>query len=424
MRLVKNLCRIIVGIVFIYSGFVKGIDPLGSDYKFTDYFNAFGMGWMNATTLFFSFALSLAEFLIGIALLFNLWVSRMAWGAILFMAFFTPLTLVLALTNPVSDCGCFGDAMILTNWQTFWKNIILLLLAIMIFVYRKEYKSSLPLMGQFSFLTLAGAGMLCLSIYCYRHLPVLDFRPYAVGKNITEGMRLPEGAEPDQYEVTLKYKNKQTGEIRSFTEDNYPWQDTLNWEYESSSERLVKKGYITPIHDLVIEHPTLGNITEEILEDDNHTILAVAYNLNQSATQYQPAINRLAEYAREKGIRFYGLTSSSERDIEAYKKRNHVPYEFCTADEIQLKTMIRSNPGVIILREGTILDKWAGKDVPDVKELQDTDLTAYCVYSREQMQRIYLVYSIILLFFVAYLLIPRRKGKRNNEAQTIQNIKI
>ncbi|WP_270593594.1 MULTISPECIES: BT_3928 family protein [Butyricimonas] len=414
MRLVKNLCRIIVGIVFIYSGFVKGIDPLGSDYKFTDYFNAFGMGWMNATTLFFSFALSLAEFLIGTALLFNLWVSRMAWGSLLFMAFFTPLTLVLALTNPVSDCGCFGDAMILTNWQTFWKNIILFLLAIMIFVYRKEYKSSLSLMGQFSFLTLAGAGMLCLSIYCYRHLPVLDFRPYAVGKNIMEGMRLPEGAKPDQYEVTLKYKNKQTGEIRSFTEENYPWQDTLNWEYESSSERLVKKGYITPIHDLVIEHPTLGNITEEILEDDNHTILAVAYNLNQSDTQYQPAINRLAEYAREKGIRFYGLTSSTERDIEAYKKRNHVPYEFCTADEIQLKTMIRSNPGVIILREGTILDKWAGKDVPDVKELQDTDLTAYCVYSREQMQRIYLVYSIILLFFVAYLLIPRRKGKRNN----------
>ena len=414
MSLVKNLCRIIVGIVFIYSGFVKGIDPLGSDYKFTDYFNAFGMGWMNATTLFFSFALSLVEFLIGIALLFNLWVSRMAWGSLLFMFFFTPLTLVSALTNPVSDCGCFGDATLLTNWQTFWKNIILLLLAIMIFMYRKEYKSSLPLVGQFSFLALAGAGMLCLSVYCYRHLPVLDFRPYAVGKNITEGMRLPEGAEPDQYEVTLKYKNKQTGEVQSFTEENYPWQDTLNWEYESSSERLVKKGYITPIHDLVIEHPTLGNITEEILEDDNHTILAVAYNLTQSDVQYQPAINRLAEYAQEKGIRFYGLTSSSERDIETYKKRYHVPYEFCTADEIQLKTMIRSNPGVIILREGTILDKWAGKDVPDVKELQDTDLTAYCVYSREQMQRIYLVYSIILLFFVAYLLIPRRKGKRNN----------
>ena len=413
MKLVKNLCRIIVGIVFIYSGFVKGIDPSGSDYKFTDYFNAFGMGWMNATTLFFSFALSLAEFLIGIALLFNLWVSRLAWGSLLFMAFFTPLTLVLALTNPVSDCGCFGDAMVLTNWQTFWKNIILLLLTIMVFVYRREYKSSLPLMEQFSFLALAGAGMLCLSIYCYHHLPVLDFRPYAVGKNITEEMRLPEGAEQDQYEVTLKYRNKQTGEIQSFTEENYPWQDTLNWEYESSSERLVKKGYITPIHDLVIEHPTLGNITDEILEDNNHTILAVAYNLNQSDTQCQPVINRLAEYAWEKGFRFYGLTSSTEQDIDAYKKRYHVPYDFCTADEIQLKTMIRSNPGVIVLREGTILGKWAGKDVPDVKELQNTDLTAYCVHSREQMQRIYLVYSIILLFFVVYLLVPRKKRKRN-----------
>ena len=413
MKLVKNLCRIIVGIVFIYSGFVKGIDPLGSDYKFTDYFNAFGMGWMNATTLFFSFALSLTEFLIGIALLFNLWVSRLAWGSLLFMAFFTPLTLVLALANPVNDCGCFGDAMVLTNWQTFWKNIILLLLTIMVFVYRREYKSSLPLMGQFSFLALAGAGMLCLSIYCYRHLPVLDFRPYAVGKNITKEMRLPEGAETNQYKVTLKYRNKQTGEIRSFTEKNYPWQDTLNWEYESSSEQLVKKGYITPIHDLVIEHPTFGNITDEILEDNNHTLLAVAYDLNQSDTQCQPVINRLAEYAREKGFRFYGLTSSTEQDIETYKKQHHVPYEFCTADEIQLKTMIRSNPGVIILREGTILGKWAGKDVPDVKELQETDLTAYCVHSREQMQRIYLVYSIILLFFVVYLLIPRKKGKRN-----------
>ena len=370
MKLVKNLCRIIVGIVFIYSGFVKGIDPLGSDYKFTDYFNAFGMGWMNATTLFFSFALSLTEFLIGIALLFNLWVSRLAWGSLLFMFFFTPLTLVLALTNPVSDCGCFGDAMVLTNWQTFWKNIILLLLTIMVFVYRREYKSSLPLMGQFSFLALAGAGMLCLSIYCYRHLPVLDFRPYAVGKNITEEMRLPEGAETNQYKVTLKYRNKQTGKIQSFTEENYPWQDTLNWEYESSSEQLVKKGYITPIHDLVIEHPTFGNITDEILEDNNHTLLAVAYDLNQSDTQCQPVINRLAEYAREKGFRFYGLTSSTEQDIEAYKKRYHVPYEFCTADEIQLKTMIRSNPGVIVLREGTILGKWAGKDVPGMKELQ------------------------------------------------------
>ena len=254
----------------------------------------------------------------------------MAWGSLLFMAFFTPLTLVLALTNPVSDCGCFGDAMILTNWQTFWKNIILLLVG--------HHDLHVPQRIQI----IASLGGTILVSHLGRSRNVMSFRlllssPTRTGfpslrcrQNITEGMRLSEGAEPDQYEVTLKYKNKQTGEVQSFTEENYPWQDTLNWEYESSSERLVKKGYITPIHDLVIEHPTLGNITEEILEDDNHTILAVAYNLTQSDVQYQPAINRLAEYAQEKGIRFYGLTSSSERDIETYKKRYHVPYEFCT----------------------------------------------------------------------------------------------
>jgi hypothetical protein len=411
--IIQNLCRIVVGFVFIYSGFVKGIDPLGSDYKFTDYFNAFGMGWMNASTLFFSFALSLAEFLIGIALLFNLWVSRFAWGALLFMAFFTPLTLVLALTNPVSDCGCFGDALVLTNWQTFWKNIILLLFAVVIFVYREDYKPQLTPLGQFSMLVLAAVGMLSLSVYCYRHLPVIDFRPYAIGTNVAKGMRLPEGAEPDQYEVTLKYKNKQTGEIQSFTEENYPWQDTMNWEYESSTERLVKRGYITPIHDLVIEHPDLGNITEEILEDDNYTILAVAYNINKSNPDAQPALNRLANFAREKGFRFYGLTSSSRQDIQAYKNRHHVPYEFCTSDEIQLKTMIRSNPGVIVLRQGTILDKRAGKDIPDIKDLKDTDLAAYCLQSQQEMRQNYLVYSFILLFFVAYLLFPRIKKRRN-----------
>ena len=242
---------------------------------------------------------------------------------------------------------------------------------------------------------------------------MIDFRPYAIGKNIAEGMRLPEGAEPDQYEVTLKYKNRQTGEIQSFTEENYPWQDTVNWEYESSSERLVKKGYITPIHDLVIEHPELGNITEEILEDDNYTILAVAYNINKSDADAQPALNRLANLAREKGYRFYGLTSSSRNDSQPYRTRHHVPYEFCAADEIQLKTMLRSNPGVIILRQGTILDKRAGKDIPDIKDLKDTDLAAYCLQSQQEMQRNYLVYSFILLFFVAYLLFPRIKKRRN-----------
>ena len=409
MKLVKNLCRIIVGLVFIYSGFVKGIDPLGSDYKFTDYFNAFGMGWMNVTTLCLSFALALAEFLIGTALAFNLWISKMAWGSLLFMAFFTPLTLVLALTNPVSDCGCFGDAVILSNWQTFWKNIILLLLTIVIFLHRKTYHSTLSPSGQLLFLVLTGCGMLFLSLYCYRHLPIIDFRPYAIGKNIQEEMRVPEGMAAKQYEITLNYKNKQTGEIRAFTEENHPWQDTLTWEYESSSEQLVKGGYVPPIHDFIIEHPDLGNITADILNDENYAILVITYDIDKIDIQHLPIINDWANYAQEKGFRFYGLTSSSHQEVEAFKKRYAIPYEFCTADETQLKTMLRSNPGIMILREGTILEKWAGQDIPNIEKLQNTDLTAYCIHSREEIQRNYLLYSIILLFFVVYLLFPRKK---------------
>lgn len=413
MKIIGNICRIIVGIVFIYSGFVKGVDPLGSVYKFTDYFNAFGTEWLNPMALSLSFLLSLFEFLTGTALLFNLRIRWAAWGALLFMCFFTPLTLILALTNPVSDCGCFGDALVLSNWQTFWKNIILLILTSGIFIHKTQFRTPLAPGRQIILLFLLGAGMLTLSVYCYRNLPVLDFRPYAIGRNIQEGIRLPEGAEPDQYQVIFKYKNKQTGEIGTFTEQNYPWQDTLHWEYESSSERLIQKGYTPPIHDLFIEHPELGNITEEILEDDGYTFLVVAYDLKKSDTQVQAAINELARYAQDKGYRFYGLTSSSPHEALQFRTRHQVPYDYCSSDEIQLKTIIRSNPGILLLRNGTILGKWSADNIPDVEELKNKDLLAYCLTWQQELKTKYLVYSFIFLFFMTYLLFQGKKRKRD-----------
>ena len=240
MKLLRNICRILVGIVFIYSGFVKGVDPLGSDYKFTDYFNAFGMSWMGFSTLFFSFLLSMAEFLIGICLFLNIKIKTAAWGAILFMGFFTPLTLILAIKNPVTDCGCFGDALILTNWETFWKNIILLAMTLVIFYTRDKYKPIFNFLEQTVVLVGTVIFMFCVQWYSFRHLPIVDFRPYAIGKNISEGMAIPDGAPHDEYAITLKYKNKQTGEVKDFTEENYPWQDTVNWEYVSSDQKLIK----------------------------------------------------------------------------------------------------------------------------------------------------------------------------------------
>lgn len=398
MKLLRNICRILVGLLFIYSGFVKGVDPLGSNYKFIDYFNAFHLSWLGNTALFLSFILALAEFMIGLCLFLNIKTKWAAWGALIFMAFFTPLTLVLAIKNPVTDCGCFGDALILSNWETFWKNIILLLMTLVIFYNKQKFKSIFNFLEQTVLLACSLIFMLCIELYCYRHLPIIDFRPYAIGKNITEGMTVPEDAPHDEYAITLKYKNKQTGEIKDFTEQNYPWQDTVNWEYSSSSEKLIKEGFKAPIHDFVIEHPEMGDITQEVLQDNSYTFLAVAYNINKTNPQNQEKLNRLAAYAQEKGYRFYGLSASVADDTRKYAEAHQVNYEFCSTDEIQLKTIVRSNPGLILLREGTILNKWGHRDLPEVDEIKDKDLTAYCLNEQQGITNKYLVWTLILIY--------------------------
>lgn len=412
MKLLRNICRILVGLLFIYSGFVKGVDPLGSNYKFIDYFNAFHMNWMGSTALFFSFILSLAEFLIGICLFLNIKTKWAAWGALLFMCVFTPLTLVLAIKNPVTDCGCFGDALVLTNWETFYKNIILLALTLVIFYYKEKFKSIFNFLEQTVLLVCTTILMLSIELYCYRHLPILDFRPYAIGKNITEGMTIPAGAPHDEYKITLKYKNKNTGETKDFSEENYPWQDTLNWEYVSSSEKLIKEGFKAPIHDFVIEHPEMGDITQDVLQDNGYTFLVIAYNINKTNPTNQEKLNQLAAYAQEKGYRFYGLSASVGEDTRKYADAHHVNYEFCSTDEIQLKTIVRSNPGLILLREGTILNKWGHRDLPEVEELQDKNLTAFCLNEQQGITDKFLIYTLILAYIAGLLLYMVKKYKK------------
>lgn len=411
MKFLLNICRILIGLVFIFSGFVKGIDPLGSDYKFTDYFNAFGMSWMNFSALFFSFLLSMAEFIIGICLFLNIKTKLASWGALLFMAVFTPLTLILAIKNPVTDCGCFGDALVLTNWETFFKNIILLVMVLLVFVNRKRFKSIFNVLEQSVILTGSIIFMFCIEMYSYRHLPILDFRPYAVGANITEGMTTPEGAPHDEYSTTLKYKNKNTGEIKEFDESNFPWQDTLNWEFHSSSQKLLKEGYKAPIHDFVIEHPEYGDITEEVLNDDDYTFLVVSYKLSKASAEAQDKLNKLAAYASENGYHFYGLTASNADEITDFVHKYNVNYSFCATDEIQLKTVIRSNPGLVLLKKGTIIDKWGHRDIPDADELKGKDPLSFCLLEQQYITDRYVIYSLALLymFLLAFYMIKKYK---------------
>ena len=368
MKIVKHVARILVGITFVFSGFVKGIDPWGSTYKFTDYFNAMGMEWMLWAAFPLGVLLALAEFTIGIALLFNIFIRFFSWLALLFMAIFLPLTLWVAIKNPVTDCGCFGDALVITNWQTFYKNVVLTFFSIIVVIYRKDMKWPVSQMIT-KILGIAAIIFYCVIVYySYNHLPIFDFRPYKVGVNIPDAMIIPEDAPQDVYENIFYYENKNTGEVKKFNDGNYPWQDTLNWKFSDMQSKLVEEGYHPPIHDFRIETADGEDIIDFFIHDENYVFMLVAYNLDKSAREPQDKINELANWALEKGLSFICVTSTLPDESAVFAEETGAPYEFFNCDEITLKTIIRSNPGLVVLKEGTILGKWHYNDIPTPEE--------------------------------------------------------
>ncbi|MCK4630792.1 MAG: DoxX family protein, partial [Bacteroidales bacterium] len=220
--------RIVIGAIFVFSGFIKGIDLQGSAIKFDDYFVAFGMDFLIPASLPLATFMVSTEFIIGISLLFGYRTYWGAWGVLIFMAAFTPLTLGLALFNPVSDCGCFGDAIVLTNWQTFWKNVVLMIMVLLIFYHRKKFKPAYPAITDWSILVVIFVLFTGFSLYSYRHLPMIDFRPYNAGTNIPEKMKIPADAPVDEYETILIYEKN--GIRKEFNLENFPWQDST-WSF-------------------------------------------------------------------------------------------------------------------------------------------------------------------------------------------------
>lgn len=370
MKAFGHLARIVIGITFIFSGFVKGIDPWGSAYKFIDYFMAMGIEGLAWAAFPLGVLLAFAEFLIGVAMLFAINVRFFSWGALLFMLFFTPLTLWIAIANPVTDCGCFGDAWVITNWETFYKNVVLIILSVVVFLQRKKLK---PLMGKLDpalgFLVI-GAYMVVVG-WSYYHEPVLDFRPYKVGVNIVEAMTIPEDAPHDVYENIFYYRNKNTGEVKKFTEENYPWQDTVTWEFDSMDEPLlISQGYRPPITTFNVETRDGDNIYDFFLYDEKYVFMLIAYDINKSSRKNQPQINELANWALGEGYSFICLTSSLFSETDRFAEETGAPYEFFNADEIDLKTMIRSNPGLLVLKGGTIVAKYSRNDIPSPEEFK------------------------------------------------------
>lgn len=358
MKIIRLFSRIVVGLVFIFSGIVKAIDPMGSAYKFHDYFQAFNIGFLNNLSLPLAILLCTAEFIAGFSVLTGI---RQRTGLIivmLLMIIFTPITFILALTNPVSDCGCFGDAIHLTNWQTFWKNVILLAAVIVLYSGIKQIRQRLRAPAEWTVISSAIVIFILFIIFNLRYLPVIDFLPYKTGIKIADKMIIPEGAPADLYETTFIYEKD--GNRKEFNLNNYPANDT-SWKFVDQKSVLIKKGYKPPIHDFSIGSPDGGDLTQEVLLNPGYTVLMISRKLRDARPDFLSGGFELGRFCVGIGIDFIILTSSGSDEIKNYDNG----LKFCSTDETTLKTMIRANPGYILLKEGTIIGKWSKYNCPD-----------------------------------------------------------
>ncbi|MBR1427972.1 MAG: DUF417 family protein [Prevotella sp.] len=372
MKVIVNICRFIVALVFIFSGFVKAIDPMGTQYKIEDYVKAAGLGdvlcnqWLTLGT---SVLLSAVEFCIGVLLLFAIHRRLISKLAVAMMSVMTIITLWLWIANPISDCGCFGDAIHLTNGQTLLKNIVLLACALVIAwkplcMMRFISKTNQWIVMNYTVLFILGS-----SIWSLYDLPMFDFRPYHIGANIPQGMEIPEGEKQPEFETT--FIMEKDGVKKEFTLDNYP---DSTWTFVDSKSIQVSEGYVPPIHDFSIVRSDDGeDITEQVLACEGYTFLLVSPHLEQASDTNFGEIDQLYEYAQEHDYPFYCLTASNESAIERWKEITGAEYEFCTTDEITLKTIIRSNPGLVLIKQGTVIRKWSHNSLP-VVNTEETSL--------------------------------------------------
>jgi len=364
VKITANICRILVAIVFIFSGFVKGVDPLGTAYRIEDYFIAFGMDWANPLSLFLSVFLCALEFTLGAALLFNLRLKYMSWPLLLMMVFFTLLTLNDAIYNPVPDCGCFGDALKLTNWQTFYKNIVLVVLVGIIFINRKKYSSMfLPRIDHIAIMVIF-TGFTAFSVYQYRHLPWIDFLGWKKGTDL-----LPDN--PGKAKVYLTYRNKVTGEEKEYLSPDYPWNDS-SWvaQWEFKEQRVDDSGVIKG-HSLKIYDDSGNDFTGTLVHNPGYQFLVVSYNLGESSRKGFEEIDKLDEEVYHDGHSLAVLTGSLQKEIDSFRQRLHPDLEFYQADDVELRMMIRANPGLILLKDGVVLGKWHWRDLPKYEELKE-----------------------------------------------------
>jgi len=363
MKYIIGIVRIFVGILFIISGFIKLNDPVGFSFKLEEYFSqgVLDLPALMPYALTISIVVVVLEVLLGVMLILAYKVRLTLWSLLGMIVFFTFLTFYSAYFNKVTDCGCFGDAIKLTPWESFTKDVVLLVLIVLLVFGRKFIT---PLFRPFITKMIMVFSLMACVIYAYfvlNHLPVIDFRPYEIGKNIEEGMGIPEDAPKAIYDYMWKF-NVNGEEQTIITNGDYP---TVDGEFIGVETEEVQKGYDPPVHDFTIEQE--GEDFALSLLQEPKLMMVIAYDLRKSNQEVFSKVGEFAKKAKENGYKVIGMSASGQDQTNALIKEYNLNFEFYFTDETTLKTIVRSNPGVLILEKGTIREKVHFNDIDELK---------------------------------------------------------
>lgn len=359
MKIILNLLRIIVGVLFIFSGLIKANDPLGLSYKMEEFFEVLHLTFLSPYSLAYSILMNAFEIIAGVAVLVGYRMRIFSVLLLLLIIFFTFLTGYALFSGTIRECGCFGDCIKLTAVETFWKDVALLVMILVIFFYRKQIQ---PVKGAGIALVIATILSFGIQWYTLKHLPFVDCLPYKIGNNIPEKMKLPPGATPDVYEMMFIYEKD--GQKKEFTADNYPWSDST-WKFVDRKDKLVKKGNAEPaIKDFILTDADGVNQTQAILAETKPVYLFLVQNVQKAGSGWDVKMKVLQDKWKNQGILIYGVTASTKEEIAAFKQQHGLEFPFVQMDGVAIKTAGRSNPCLILLDKGTIKGKWHYNDIP------------------------------------------------------------
>lgn len=355
-----TVCRLLVGGLFIFSSFVKGVDPLGTKYKILDYLAVYNLTWLNDIAMILACGLILAEFLVGICLFTNVFPRLAVLGATLLMIFFTTTTLFDALYDLVPDCGCFGTAIKMTNWQTFDKNLVINAVLLPLIFNNKQLKNRLTWRGQFVIGCVYALLFLGFEIYNYRHLPVIDFMNWKVGKQMKQ-----EDAPAQQ--IYLTFRNKTDGRMEEYLSPDYPWNDSVwmsQWEFV---DQRVEGG--ADYLGFTANDEEGNNMTDMLLETEN-LLMFTTHDINGITEEEWEKIKAITEAADQHGYYVVWAVAETPEAMAEWQEKYDFVYEVYYGDELEIKTLVRFNPGLMLLDNGLVKNKWSAIDFPTGKKLE------------------------------------------------------